>query len=287
MTILLTGAEGFVGSSLRASTSCEVVPFSFSRGGIETIDFTGIDAVVHLAALVHRMEGDVQERDYFRINRDKTLDLARSAKRNGVQTFLFMSSVKVYGETSGAECFDEKSLCSPGDPYGQSKLAAETALQQLSDERFSVAVIRTPIVYGPGVKANILSLVKLVEKLPVLPLGGIRNRRSFVYVGNLTALIETILQRQGSGVYLASDGAPLSTSGLVALIASAFGVRRWIVTVPMLGWLLKMGRPALYDRLFGTLCVDASATNRRLGFTPPYSAEAGWQKTVAWYRDAR
>ncbi len=285
MRILLTGAEGFIGRNLRQSTSCETVTFSFSGGDIDTIDFRGIDAVVHLAALVHRMVPP-EEREYFRINRDQTLLLAGRAKEAGVRQFLFMSTVKVYGETSGESCLNEQTPCFPSDPYGRSKLEAEKGLRALEDEHFAVTIVRTPIVYGPGVKANILSLIRLVEKLPLLPLGGIRNKRSFVYVGNLTALIDAVLAKKASGIFLASDAVLFSTSSLVGQIAKALGVRTRIVSVPWLGALLKRFRPALHERLFGTLCVDASATNRRLGFIPPYSAEAGWMKTIEWYRNA-
>lgn len=286
MKILLTGADGFVGSNLKRFAAFDTVPFPFRDGDIENADFTGIDAVVHLGALVHR-KSVADEREYFRVNADRTFLLAEKAKQAGVGMFLFLSTVKVYGESSPESCFNEKSLCSPSDPYGKSKLEAEKRLAQLCEKNFDVAIIRTPIVYGPGVKANILSLVKLIERVPLLPFGGIRNKRSFVYVGNLAALMQKVLTLHTSGTFLASDPCPLSTSELAGLIATGLKLRKKSVKVPLFGWLLKTARPALYEKLFGTLCVDASVTNRQLDFVPPYSPEEGWEKTIEWYLHVR
>lgn len=274
MKILLTGANGFIGSHfIRYAASHEIIPFSFHRGDIKTLDISGYDAVIHLAALVHQMNG-ADPAAYEQINVIRTLELAKKAKSDGVRQFIFMSTVKVYGEESTA-VYTETTPCYPQDDYGISKLHAEQELQKLSDERFTVSIIRTPIVYGAGVKANIKNLISLIRKIPVLPFGNTRNRRSMVYVGNLCALIERVLERRADGIFLACDDISLSTSEFIRKIADTLGKNLYLIDIPLFENLLKYLKPSIHQRLFGNLTVDNRLTKERLGFDNPYTIEEG------------
>ena len=193
MKLLLTGSSGFIGSYFCKAygREYEIESFSFRTDDFDKLSLGNIEVVVHLSALVHQMGGASKE-EYYRVNFSNTLSLAKKAKGSGVKQFIFMSTVKVYGEEN-ERAYGEDTPCHPQDDYGKSKLAAEEALLELEDDNFRVAIIRTPIVYGAGVKANILSLVNLIQKVPLLPLGDIKNRRSMVYIGNLCAIIHQII----------------------------------------------------------------------------------------------
>lgn len=275
MKILLTGATGFIGSyCMKYGRYKEaIIPFSFQNDDIAYFDFSTINTIIHLAALVHQMNG-ADQHEYERINVTRTLELAMRAKKNGVKHFIFMSTVKVYGEESDT-VYTETTPCHPRDDYGMSKLHAEQALQALEDEHFKVSIIRTPIVYGSGVKANIKSLIKLIRKVPILPFGNTKNQRSMVYIGNLCALLETILEQQASGIFLACDDTSLSTAEFIRELATALGKKCYLIDIPLFEPILKYLKPTFYQRLFGNLIVDNTETKKRLGFSNPYSTEEG------------
>ncbi|QOG12071.1 NAD-dependent epimerase/dehydratase family protein [Arcobacter sp. FWKO B] len=277
MKIIITGANGFVGSYFveKYSSKYEIKTFSFRKDDINTLDCSGVDVVFHLSALVHQM-GGASEQEYERVNVTQTLELAKKAKESGVKHFVFMSTVKVYGEETDSK-YTENSECHPDDEYGKSKLKAENELLELSDEGlgFRVSIIRTPIIYGYGVKANIKSLVNLVNKVPVLPFGGIENRRSMVYIGNLCHLVDVLISQQKSGVFLASDDEPLSTSKLIELIAKNLHKKIYLIKIPFFQTLLKMLKPSFHKRLYGSLEVDNTITKERLNLKNPYSVENG------------
>lgn len=276
MRILLTGAGGFVGSYFRDhNPGFEIVPFSFRNGDISALDLSGIDAIVHLAALVHQMDGAPAE-EYHRINTIRTLELAQKAKREGVGQFVFMSTVKVYGEESESP-YSENSPCDPQDAYGKSKLDAENALLTLSEESFVVSIVRSPVVYGKGVKGNIKSLIDLIRTLPILPFGNIRNLRRMVYVGNLCHLLYAVLDQKQNGIFLAGDDDALSTTQFIRLIAGALKKKIFLIRIPFFETVLKRLKPPLYHRLFGTLNIDNALTKNRLRFHNPFTAEEGIQ----------
>ena len=189
MNILLTGSNGFIGSYFKEkySDKYKIKTFSFLNDKLNILNLNDVDTIVHLSALVHQMGGASKD-DYYRINVKNSLELAKKAKKSGVKHFIFMSTVKVYGEESHI-VYKENTPCNPKDEYGKSKLEAEIELKKLENSNFTISIIRTPIVYGAGVKANILNLIKLVDKVPILPLGNIQNRRSMVYIANLTELL--------------------------------------------------------------------------------------------------
>ncbi len=218
--------------------------------------------------------GGASKEEYEKVNVTQTLKLAQKAKGSGVKHFIFMSTVKVYGEeTKVAYC--ENSECNPQDEYGKSKLKAELELKKLEDDNFKISIIRTPIVYGYGVKANIKNLINLVEKVSVLPFGGIENRRSMVYVGNLCHLIDVVIDKDKSGIFLSSDDEPLSTTRLIKLISEELDRRVYLIKVPFFETLLKVLKPSFHKRLYESLEINNEQTKKDLEFENLYSTEDG------------
>lgn len=286
MKLLISGGSGFVGGAFYASyrDRFDIERFSF-RGGLDDLVFDGTDAVVHFAALVHQVQS-APAALYEAVNVDKTVALATKAKAAGVKQFVFMSSIKACGEESERP-YTEDSACRPQDVYGTSKQKAEQLLAQLEDESFKIAIVRAPLVYGEGVKANMLSFIKLVERLPVLPFGGVRNKRSMVYVGNLAHLIGEIILQGRSGVFIAADDAPVSTAALAKSIAQALGKKVRLVSLPFFGRLLDIVKPGLYRRLYQSLYVDNTQTIEALGLKNPFTFDEGVRRMVGYYRDSR
>jgi UDP-glucose 4-epimerase len=273
--LLITGSNGFIGSYFikKYSSKYNIETFSFLKDNIESLNCENIDVVLYLSGLVHQMNGASSE-EYEKVNVDQTLELATKAKNQNVKHFIFMSTVKVYGEENYTK-YTEDTLCNPQDDYGKSKLKAENELLKLEDKDFKVSIIRTPIVYGYGVKANIKNLISLVNNIPVLPFGNIQNRRSMVYIGNISHLIDSIVDKNVGGIFLASDDEPLSTSDFIYMIANSLNKKVYLLKLPFFGFLLKVLKPSLYKRLFGSLEVDNSKTKNILGYTNKYNAKDG------------
>jgi len=286
MKILVTGSSGFIGSYfIKNPVGLDIIEIDLLTQKVDEIDFSGIASVLHLAALAHQSKS-VPEEQYYKINRDLAYEVAKKAKSQGVKHFVLMSTAKVYGEsTSGKNAWDENTACEPQDAYGKSKYEAEKLIMNLQDESFKVAVVRSPLVYGVGVKANMYKLIKLVNKFPGLPLGGINNSRSLVYVGNLVALLAHIIKRQASGIFIAGDQSSFSTTELIKLIANCNNKKVHLVTIP--GFLVKLVyriNSGMVDRLFGSLELDIRSTNNRLGFEPPYTSEYGFREMAEWFK---
>jgi UDP-glucose 4-epimerase len=273
--ILLTGANGFIGSYFKnkCSTKYNISTFSFLNNDLSTLKLSNRDTVVHLSALVHQM-GGASESEYEKVNVDQTIILAKIAKERDVKHFIFMSTVKVYGEETNI-AYNEHSNCKPIDDYGKSKLKAELELQKLEDDHFKVSIIRTPIVYGYGVKANMKSLINLVNKVSVLPFGQIENRRNFVYIGNLIGLIDAVIEKEKSGIFLASDDMPISTTRLIHSISKELDKKRYLIKIPFFEILLKILKPGLHKRLYQNLEIDNTSTKISLGFKNKYTVDEG------------
>ena len=188
--ILLTGASGFIGLALSeyCKDKIQLTPVSLRTVLPEDIDFSGQNSIFHLAGIAHQMTA-IEDEIYFKVNHDLTIRLAQAAKRIGVNHFIFVSTIKVYGENIVRNILDETSDCLPEDAYGKSKRKAEIALQEMEDDNFKVAIVRPPLVYGPGVKGNLIKLLNLINKKLPLPFGGIDNKRSMVYLDNLIELL--------------------------------------------------------------------------------------------------
>jgi nucleoside-diphosphate-sugar epimerase len=321
MRILVTGAAGFVGRALvrelaagghqvRAAVR-EIAGSGGGAslpGGIETVvsgsvgpdtDWTpaldGVGAVVHLAARVHVPPGTRQSgtNPYDEVNRAGTEQLARCASAAGVRRFVFLSTVKVHGEDSGTGTFRESDAPRPEGPYAVSKWRAEQTLNAMASAgSLDPVILRPPLVYGPGVKANFLSLLRAVDRGWPLPLGSVENRRSLIYVENLVSAIVRGLEAPAAAgrTYLLADGPPVSTPELIRRIARALDRHARLLTVP--AGLLRLGgsivgRRDAIERLLGSLAVDDGRIRRELGWTPPFSPDEGLQATAAWFHALR
>lgn len=309
MNLLVTGASGFVGKAVCArlsrrfqvsaaarsaatpSVGCAQVTVGAITGATDwTVALSGQDVVVHLVARVHVMKDLSTDplAEFRAVNVVGSLNLARQAVEAGVKRMIFVSSVKVNGEFSeSGRPFTEESVPAPSDYYGISKLEAEIALQNIAQETgMELVVIRPPLVYGPGVKANFAALVQAVKRGWPLPLAKVDNSRSLVGLDNLVNFIETCaIHSQAAGqTFLVSDGHDLSTPELIRRLAWAADVpvRLWPVPV----WLLETGAAVLgkreaAKRLCGNLQVDISKARNLLGWVPPFSVDEGLRRTVA------
>ena len=309
MKILVTGATGFIGTQLSETlaksghevrnTARSVAPNSSATRETVTCDLesadnldhltTGCDAIVHLAGRAHVMSDDpaTSESLYLSANVDVTKKLAQSASRTGVKRMILMSSVKVNGESTSIDTpFTSQDAPNPQDPYGRSKTQAEQALWDVtSTSGLKGIVIRPPLVYGPGVRANFASLIGIVNRGIPLPLGSIHNKRSFVSIDNLIDCIATALQSSNAAgqTFLVSDGNDLSTPELIRFIASALHKSPMLIPFPPA--LLKLaattaGKRGAYDRLCGSLTVDIALTKQNLSWTPPFTVQDSLQRTV-------
>lgn len=207
-TILLTGASGFIGSRFLELLGAEydIKTVSFQHSTVEELNLERIDCIVHLAGKAHEMK-ETEERLYFEVNYELTKSLADKARLQGVPHFIFISSVKVYGEYIDGE-LNETSPCTPDDAYGRSKLMAEKYLQSIQNETFKVAIVRPPMVYGPGAKGNIIKLMQLASTKYPLPFGNIQNQRSVVFVDNLVLLLQAIAEKKRPASSSAETNSP-------------------------------------------------------------------------------
>lgn len=272
--ILLTGSNGYLGNSFlnQYKNKYFFEKFSLLSQKLENTNFDNIDIILHCAALVHqKIEHSYTK--YHEINVDYPLKLAKLAKQNGVKQFVFISTIAVYGEDE--EKLDENTICNPITPYGKSKLEAEKNLLKLNDDSFIVSIIRPPMIYGKNAPGNIDSLIKLVKKLPIIPLGDIENKRSFISIQNLCFIVDEIITQQKSGIFLASDDEPLSTSKLIELIAKNLDKKVYLIKIPFFESLLKILKPSFYKRLYGSLELDNTITKEKLNLQNLYSIEDG------------
>lgn len=303
MNVLVTGAAGFVGArlisvlagmpgmSVRPAVRHPVASPAVAIGEMSpttnwTAALAGIDVVVHLAARVHVMHEAAADplQSFLRTNTESTLHLARQAARAGVKRLVFLSSVKVNGEhTQPGHPFRTIDAPAPQDAYAISKHRAEVGLHEITG--LEVVVIRPPLVYGPGVKANFAALLNAVARGVPLPLGLVDNRRSLVALDNLVDLIVTCITHPGAAgqTFLVSDGEDLSTAELVRRLATAMQRRAYLLPVPV--WTLKtaaalLGKRPQVQRLCDNLQVDIAATCQRLGWTPPLSVDEGLRRAL-------
>ena len=311
MTIVVTGANGFVGSHLcRALQSQGMAYRAVVREGAQaspgtaglvrlpsldahtdwTTALQGATTVIHLAARVHQVQDTSADplQAFRATNLHATLQLARCAQKMGVQRFIFVSTVKVLGEeTAPDQPFRASDPALPQDAYATSKHEAEQALLALvAGGSMELVIVRPPLVYGPGVRANFASLVRVVRRGIPLPLACVHNLRSLVGIDNLVSLLLRCTQHADAGGqnFLVSDGHDLSTPDLVRQLATALGQPARLWPVPLAGLQLAArltGRQAAVQRLCSSLQVDISATCQGLQWAPPVSVAEGLRRMVA------
>jgi nucleoside-diphosphate-sugar epimerase len=308
--ILVTGANGFIGRSLIQRLSSEGsfliravyrnVKTLLSDIGETVIipdigpdtDWTdalnGVKVVVHTAARVHLMhDTSVDPLGEFRkVNTAGTLNLAAQAAKKGVKRFIFLSSIKVNGEETFDVPFKPEDKNIPIDPYGLSKYEAETGLKEISKKTgMEIVIIRCPLVYGPGVKANFQMMIKLVNSRIPLPLGNINNRRSLLALDNLTDFIYRCINhpKAAGEVFLLSDGEDVSTSELLKKISRAMNKRLLLIPVPVsiIRFFSKIFHmTGVYRRLFGSLQIDSSKARKLLDWEPPVKMDDALKKLL-------
>lgn len=302
--ILVTGATGFVGTALldllqRQGVSCRPISRTAREGYLHIPDIDantdwsvaldGVETVIHLAARVHVMKDKSADPlvAFRAMNVDATLNLATQAAAFGIRRFIFISSIKVNGEaTNAGHRFTADDVPAPQDAYGQSKLEAEQALFALGERTgMEIVVIRPPLVYGPGVKANFASLIRWAGSRIPFPFGAVRNARSLVYVENLADLIALCVHHPAAAndVFCVSDDQDLSTAELFRKLSALQGSRSRIIAVPtrLLTIVFGLiGKAAAADRLLGSLQVDIAKTCSKLSWAPVVSCDEGLQRTV-------
>lgn len=312
--ILITGVSGFVGRAVHDELSSRglaelvvAIRGSFSDLGssstvvrIPGIDgntewqhaLDGVDVVIHSAARVHVMNDKSADplSAFRKVNVEGTLNLARQAAGQRVRRFIFVSSIKVNGESTPPDSpYSADAVPAPLDPYGVSKMEAEMGLRALADETgMEVVIIRPTLVYGPGVKANFLSMMRWIYRGVPLPFGSIHNKRSFVALDNLVDLIVTCVKHPAAAneTFLVSDGEDLSTSELLRRMGTALSRPARLLAAP--SWLLEsaaslIGRSDVSRRLCGSLQVDIKKNRELLGWTPPIGVDQALRKTAKYF----
>lgn len=315
--VLITGSNGFIGRHLctelvrcgwavrgtirrleaRGSLPSEVEPVAVDvtrdDGWLEVL--SKVDAVVHLVGRTHVLHDRANHPlDAFRsVNVEGTQRVLRACIQVGVSRFIYLSSIKAVGE-GNAIPYSEASPCVPEDAYGITKREAEiVVLGMAAKTGLQSVILRPPLVYGPGVKGNFLRLLRLVDRGIPFPFGCTHNARSMVFVGNLTSVIEALLDQPAmkeNVFHVADDGEPLSTKDLVTRLGCLLGRRVHHVPIPVP--LLRLGGAMIgcsgeVRRLFVSLTVSGERLKRTLSWTPPYTVEQGLAETAAWYRTAR
>lgn len=272
--VLISGSSGFLGKRfLETDLPFEFVSVSLrDKRNLEHIDWEQIDIVLHLAGIAHR-SSDTPESLYFEVNRDLTIELAKLAKKAHIRQFVFMSSIKVFGDD--LTYIKQNIPCEPTDPYGQSKLNAEYLLQEIASKDFTVSIIRTPVVYGPNVKGNIEKIVKIANSSLPLPFKGVDNRRTMIAVDNLIMFTRYLMEENISGTYLPTDERPISTEELVIEIRRVLGKSANLFNPTQFGRrLLQFLKPKIYERLYESYEV-APDYNDSLPIRPSVSIEEG------------
>ena len=304
--ILVTGANGFLGSALierlkrdgrpvvgsvRKSSDGKYIAVGDIGPSVDwSVALDGVDCVIHCAARVHVMNDvSADPLSMFReVNTSGTLNLAIQAAKNGVKRFIYLSSLKVNGElTCVGQPFSAEDVPAPSDPYAISKFEAENGLRSLADQSgMELVILRPPLVYGPGVKANFATMIRWLSHGIPLPLGAVEdNRRSLIAVDNLVDLLVVCVDHpHASGeVFLASDGEDVSTTSLLRRLSYALGrpARLWCISPNILSSVAKLlGRKDFSRRLLGSLQVDMAKTCKVLGWHPPIDLTEGLRRAV-------
>lgn len=313
LPILLTGASGFIGQALvKKLAACKNLRIRITTRrennlypelNIECLSLKeisaqtdwnqalqGVKVVIHAAARAHIMKDKAANplEEFRKVNREGTLNLARQAANAGVKRFIFISTVKVNGETTPkTQKFSAMDPPNPSDPYAISKYEAEQGLQLIAAKTgMEVVIIRPPLVYGSGVKGNFHRMLFWLQKGIILPLGAISNKRSLVSLGNLISLIETCIvhPKAANQIFLVSDGEDLSTTELLKRIGQALNKPACLLPIPpiLLFWgAVVLGKKTVFNRLCGSLQVDMDRTKELLDWKPQLTVDQGLAEMVS------
>lgn len=313
LNVLVTGATGFLGSRLIHHLSAKgLEPIAVTRSSASSLlagtpsvyvsdlcaedewnnVMLGVDVVIHAAGRAHVMKSESPSNiseDYFhKVNVVGTLALARSALKAGVKRFIFISSIGVNGTVSTTP-FTSRSLPAPTGPYASSKLAAELELMKLtSASSMELVIIRPPLIYGPNAPGNFKRLISLVDKRYPLPFGLVNNKRSFIFIDNLTDFIGKCVQHPvaANQIFLVSDGQDISTKFLISRVGLLLNKKAFIFPLPI-GFIkfiaMLLGKRNVFDKVFGSLQIDSAEAKESLSWTPPYTVEEALRLTASSY----
>ena len=315
MRIAIIGANGFIGRSISEGLAgkghritaiirdhnIQKLPFTESILYVSSADenqdwkmlLDGIDIVLHLASpKAADKPSRQQKREYHKIIVEGTLSIARAAAETNVQRMIFISSIKVNGEKTSGIAFDVNSIPIPQTSYGECKLTAEIGLSKISEKQhLAITVIRPPIIYGPGNFGNIYTMIKFLHWFPgdVLPIGGIKNNRSLLFIGNLTSAIVCCVEdgSSQSHLFLLRDRVMISTTSLCSMVLSIFNkdINLTDRFTPTIRFFMAFCMPRLSTKLFDSLEIDDSTISNRLGWAPPISTQEGLTKTIFHLKD--
>lgn len=285
MKVAITGSSGFVGKNLvdwLKSKDHEVILFDRKSSDFKS-QLIDVDAVVHTAALVHKFDPPPYE-EYFRSNVQLSLEIAKAAEEMGVKKFIFLSTIKVFGEER-EEAISESTPLEPMDSYSKSKLEAERKLSEFyGTKNGHLIILRPPLIYGPGVKANLKALISLISTSLPLPFKHKANKRSLIYVKNLTDLIENVITNENikSDDFLVSDYS-VSLFELVTQIKETIGSRTFVFRLPL--FVIKCififsFQKKKFHRLFGSLYVDDRKIRNQLNWRPPFKFSQALGETI-------
>ncbi|MCH7320613.1 NAD-dependent epimerase/dehydratase family protein [Solibacillus sp. MA9] len=253
MKVLIIGKNGYVAQKLvKACKNNPLITDTVAvsvRQGIKDIEFNHFDVCIHTAALVHKKESHYQKADYFKVNTDLTIEIAENAKSQGVKHFIFLSTMAVYGQQRGE--INGHSSLKPITFYGESKLAAEQALQALQDEYFTVSIVRPPMIYGPNCPGNYALLRKLAKKTPIFP--SIENERSMLFIDHLCEFINQLILSKDAGIFHPQDGAFMNTSQMVLMISKHNNHRIFLSKMGRALITKTLSNVSLMNKVFGNL----------------------------------
>lgn len=265
--VLITGKNSYIGTSLekwlmKEPNKYNVDTIDMKDDSWKKKDFKSYDVVFHVAGIAHIKETNDNKNLYYKVNRDLAYEVALKAKEDGVKQFLFLSSMSVYGVENGI--IDKNTPLKPNSAYGKSKLEAEELINTLQNGSFTVATLRPPMVYGKGCKGNYPKLSRLALKVPIFP--NINNKRSMIYIDNLSEFVKQIIDNESYGLFFPQNAEYVNTSEMVRLIAQYHGKR--VLLTKLLNPFLKLFNVRIFNKVFGDLVYDKSIsdyeTNYRL-----------------------
>lgn len=255
--ILITGKNSYIGTSLenwlmRGPDRYKVDTVDMKEGSWKDKDFSQYDVVFHVAGIAHIKETTDNQNLYYKVNRDLAYETAKKAKDEGVEQFIFLSSMSVYGIENGV--IDKNTSLKPSSAYGKSKIEAEELINKLQDDSFTVATLRPPMVYGKGCRGNYPRLVGLALKTPIFPI--VDNKRSMIYIDNLSEFVKQLIDNKSGGLFFPQNAEYVNTSEMVRLIAEAHGKR--VVMTKLFNPLLRLLNVSTVNKVFGDLVYEMS-----------------------------